>query len=115
MPGGQKLPNAIPYSQGDIAIVVRGRHIAYGVVGDAGPSSKIGEASPALLWQLDTMGPVDLSREPPAMTILLPGTRDLLQKVWPIDPADVETQARKLLVKLGIKDLNACGGLARLK
>ena len=115
MPGGQKLPGNIPYEQGDIAVVVRGKHIAYAIIGDAGPSKKIGEASAALLWQLDTKGPVEFTRTPATMTILFPGTRKLLKKEWPVDPNEIKRKARTLLGELGVDDLRACEGLERLQ
>lgn len=115
MPGGQKLPGNIPYEQGDIAVVVRGKHISYAIIGDAGPAKKIGEASPALLWQLNTKGPIEFARTPATMTILFPGTRTQLNKVWPVDPNDIKLKARKLLTTLGIDDLRACEGLERLQ
>lgn len=115
MPGGQKLPGNIPYSQGDIAVVIRGKHLSYAVVGDIGPSGKIGEASAAVFWQLDIKGPIELSRGPATMTLLFPGTANLLKKEWPIDPNDVRRQARLLLQQIKIKDLRACEGLERLQ
>jgi hypothetical protein len=114
MPGGVPLPGAMRWKAGDLAIVVANGRTAYAVIGDSGPSGKLGEGSRALLRELG-IGPTD---DPAAVTTLLfPGTAARIAGSWPLDPARFRTEARALIdaVTGGGGALRTCPGLQSLE
>jgi hypothetical protein len=108
-PGGLTLPNGKQAERGDLAAVVRGNRTVWAVVGDSGPSDKIGEASRALLKRLGG------STDDPATTILFTGTSANILTHWPLDPARIAIAGRAALEGAGgLAAFRACHGLARL-
>lgn len=114
MPGGQRLPTTVQWEPGDLAVVVWRGRVAYAVVGDTGPRTKIGEASRALLQRLGTTSVGDRD---PATTLLLPGTFGRIRaRPWPLTPQVIEEEVRRALstVPGGPAALRACPGLSAL-
>jgi hypothetical protein len=112
-PGGLTLPTGEPARKGDLAVVVRGNRTVWALVGDSGPSNKLGEASRALLERLT--GGSDVDEDDPAATILFPGTGSTILTHWPLNPDRIAMAGRAALDRAGgLAAFRACPGLARL-
>ncbi|MEG8028958.1 hypothetical protein [Sphingomonas aerolata] len=106
--GRLNYPTAQQPRVGDYAaVVVRGR-VAFGVFGDIGPATKLGEASRALLRQLGR----DTVEEGGAYTVLLPGSSQLASLGWPLTADAIRNGARfKLAAAMRIPDAELDGVL----
>ncbi|MCK1284732.1 hypothetical protein IVB41_12480 [Bradyrhizobium sp. 44] len=113
MPGGQSLPEGMPWKIGDLALVVWRTNIIAAVVGDTGPSQKFGEASRALLRALhDGRSSSTIGDGDPASVIFVAGSDGTLLSKWPIDPKDLKKQGRSLLARLGGRgSIGACADI----
>jgi hypothetical protein len=114
MPGGQRLPTSTQWEPGDLALVAWRGRVAYAVVGDTGPRSKIGEASRALLQRLGTTSVGD---NDPATTVLFPGTFQAIRaRPWPLTAEVIEEEVRRALASVpgGVPALRVCPGLGAL-
>jgi hypothetical protein len=114
MPGRQRLPTSTPWNPGDLAVVVWRGRVAYAVVGDTGPRSKIGEASRALLQRL---GSSSVEDDDPATTLLFPGTAARIRaRPWPLTAEVIQTEVRRALASVpgGVPALRACPGRGAL-
>lgn len=87
VPGDGRLPGGLTASPGDYAIIVANGAAVYAVVGDSGPSNRLGEASRALLARL---GGSTIDSADGAFTMVFPGTADLGSMKWPLDPVVIQ-------------------------
>jgi len=117
LPGKMKLPVDTPWAVGDLAVVVWKGSSVYAVVGDTGPSDKLGEASRAVLAALHggkSVAPID--GKDPATTLIFPGTAHRLQGSWPLSAADIDAEGKKLVEQAGgAAALSSCPGLSGLR
>ncbi|MFM0077153.1 glycoside hydrolase family 75 protein [Paraburkholderia sediminicola] len=112
MPGGLKLPMKATWAAGDLAVVAWHGHVAYAVVGDSGPSNKIGEASRALLAELSAWS---ISANDPATTLVFPGTAHRIRGQWPLTKDLIRSEAAKFIEDSQWRGaLPRCAGLERL-
>jgi hypothetical protein len=116
MPSGLELPGNADWEPGDLAVVVRADRTSYAVVGDTGPSNKIGEASRALLSELSGGNPAAIKGDPLSATIIFPGTRNRMVRDWPLDPAKIVREGHKIVDETGgIAELRRCPGLEAIQ
>jgi hypothetical protein len=101
LPGGLKLPAGLDWQTGDLGVMFWKGKVVYVVVGDTGPSRKIGEASRAALARLTGNPLKTIGGNDPATTLLFPGTRSAILDHWPLDPQRIEVEGQKLVAKLG--------------
>jgi Fungal chitosanase of glycosyl hydrolase group 75 len=74
LPGGFKLPDGVRWSVGDVALVFWKSSVVAAVVGDTGPSGKLGEGSRELLRELRGNSSATIDGHDFVITVLLPGT-----------------------------------------
>lgn len=111
LPGRVRLPLGKSAGPGDYAAVVVGGKVAYAVVGDSGPSGKLGEGSHALHAVLGThsIDAVDGS-----YTLLFPGTADYAGSAWPLTTNHIAERLRsKLRALFGGSDGDALASVRR--
>lgn len=112
IPGGLKLPNDQHWRSGDLAVVAWKGKVAYGVVGDQGPSNKLGEASRALLQQLGTLS---VDPKDPATTLLFPGSSSRILTHWPLAASGIKAAVLQHIKQTkSVSDYNGCPGLSAL-
>ena len=107
LPKGFTLPGNVEWNVGDVALVFWKLNMVTTVVGDKGPSAKLGEGSRELLRQLRGDSSSPIGGENSVVTILLPRTRSKVLAEWPIDP--------KQLATMGTIALSKFGGLQKIK
>jgi hypothetical protein len=111
--GGLKFPMTGPWQPGDLAVVVWRGRVAYAVVGDTGPRTKLGEGSRALLADLGVSG---IEKDDPATTLLFPGSAGWKGNQWPLTKEMIaEAVKKKIAESGGVAALSACKGLDALK
>lgn len=89
IPDKVALPGSLHWRPGDYAVVVYEGAVAFAVVGDAGPTYGLGEASRALLGKF---GRGSVGAKPGAFTLLFPSSARLDRLGWPLDPSLIESE-----------------------
>ena len=116
LPGGVKLPVPMPWTVGDLAVIVWKGRTVYAVIGDTGPADKLGEASRAALKALRGGGIDAIPAGDPATTLVFPGSAGRLRGLWPLTVAAIDAAGRKLVEEAGgAAALAACPGLTGLR
>lgn len=117
LPGSLTFPGGMRWQAGDLGAMLWKGKVVHVVVGDTGPSKKIGEASRAALAALTGSGTATIGAGSPATTLIFPGTRDLVADHWPLQPARIKAAAEKLVASLpgGTAGLAKCTGFAGLR
>jgi hypothetical protein len=121
LPGGEGGPfgTARGVRLGDLALLAWQGRATFAVFADAGPSSKLGEASPAAINRLrgqadsPTRRGAPIPPATPVTTLLFPGTRQLLGPGIPADAAAIRQAGdRALAAAGGLAAFRSCPGLA---
>ncbi|HEV2598536.1 hypothetical protein [Sphingopyxis sp.] len=99
LPGGARYPGNMRPEPGDLVLLAFGQHKAWGVVGDTGPSTKLGEASPAMRERLGIMHKRGI--ETGATTFVFPGSAGRLSAVWPLTGEAIDKAGAELLAARG--------------
>lgn len=112
LPGGARYPRNMQPGPGDLVLLEYGGRRAWGVVGDTGPSTKLGEASPALHAKLG-IARKDMDNVS-ATTFVFPGSAGGLKDVWPLTSRAIdEAGAQLLAARKDAAALAACTGKKR--